>query len=172
MSELDNLLPGISRLDDVPGNSGVLAVHESLPYLQTLVDRRSSIILFVGATGCGKSKILPCKYYGMLCGVPRFRKKLLVLTTAAKDVENMHDHCDQPSHYRTGRNHSGGRPWKRADIVFSTIGMSSRWYASDGIYAFQEFDAVILDEIGALERNVEYSLMLEVMLEISLQHTR
>jgi predicted GTPase len=32
-----------------------------LPYLQTLVDRRSSIILFVGATGCGRSKVLPFK---------------------------------------------------------------------------------------------------------------
>ena len=104
-------------------------------------------------------------YFMILSALASFDKKLLVLTEAAKDVEDMHRHCATDAHYRTGGKKSGGCAWRDARIIFSTVGLCSRWYVSDGISALDDFDAVILDEIGAVERNMDYSFIFELMQE-------
>ena len=165
MLQLDNVLPSPTRLPDVPGNKGQLAVLESLPAIESAVLQRRPLTLFRGATGCGKSKYLPERYADMLSELADFENKLLVLTYAAKDVEDMHRHCSIASHWRTGGKKSGGCAWIDARIIFSTIGLCFRWYASDGINALNDFDAVVLDEIGAVERNMDYSFIFELMQE-------
>ena len=78
-------------------------------------------------------------------------------------LEDMHGHCSTPSHYRIGGDISGGCEKGRARIAFSTVGLACKWYASLGLNHFPGFGAVLLDEIGSLERSVDYRLTSEVM---------
>ena len=64
----------------------------------------------------------------------------------------------------------GGCDWRSADIVFSIIGLACRWYETNGIEYFDAYNAVILDEIGSVGRNVEYSFLFEVMLAVQKRH--
>ena len=165
MLQLSHALPSLRRLTDVPGNNGDLAVLQSLPELEGAVKQRKPLTLFLGATGCGKSKYIPDMFFVILSTLASMDKKLLVLTTAAKDVEDMHLRCATSSHYRTGGKKIGGCAWNDACIIFSTVGLCSRWYVSDGMNALNDFDAVILDEFGAVERNMDYSFIFELMLK-------
>ena len=86
---MERILPAISRLPDVDRNDGELAVLECLPEIQDVVQmRRPDLILFEAATGCGKSKILPERYAIMLEQMKEVYGNSLVLTTAAKDVQD------------------------------------------------------------------------------------
>ena len=165
MLRLDQVLEFSHRLPDVPGNNGQLAVWECLDELNHAITTGEMLTLLQGATGCGKSKVLPEQYFKLLQQGPYFHgRRLLVLTTAAKDVESMHDHCEHTkTHWRTGNSKHGGNEWKDAQIIFATVGLFFRWYASNGIHALDDFGAVILDEIGSVERQMDYSLIFEVM---------
>ena len=99
--DLCEVLPGIRRLDPVPGNSGRPSVEECFPQIRDVVVRRVPVTIFRGATGCGKSKRLPEKFAEFLA--QELGRKLLVLTTAAKDVADMHGHVKNlRSHFRCG----------------------------------------------------------------------
>ena len=164
MLNLCRVLDFPERLDDVPGNNGELAVFECMDAIRSSVRSGQKLILFQGATGCGKSKVLPEQYARMLAELADFDGKLLVLTTAAKDVESMHNYCKKTaSHYRTGGGQKGGCEWKDAQIIFATVGLFVRWYASYGVNLLDEFGAVLLDEIGSVERQVDYSFVFQVM---------
>ena len=164
MLNLCRVLDFPERLDDVPGNNGELAVFECMDAIRSSVRSGQKLILFQGATGCGKSKVLPEQYARMLAELADFDGKLLVLTTAAKDVESMHNYCkNTASHYRTGGGQKGGCEWKDAQIIFATVGLFVRWYASYGVNLLDEFGAVLLDEIGSVERQVDYSFVYQVM---------
>ena len=163
MLKLGRVLGFPTRLPDVPGNNGQLAVMECLDAIESSVRDRRLLTLFRGATGGGKSKVRPERNAEKLAELPDFHGKLLVLTCAAKDVENMHQHCNIASHYRTGGKKQGGCQRKDARIIFSTVGLFLRWYASDGMSALNEFGAVLLDEIGSVERQIDYSFIFEVM---------
>ena len=166
MLQLSKVLGFPTRLPDVPGNNGELAVLECLDALESSVKTRRRLTLFQGATGCGKSKVLPAKYAQMLQKLEDFHgKKLLVLTCAAKDVESMNRECKIASHYRTGGKKQGGCRWDDAHVIFSTVGMFLRWYANCGMGALNEFGAVLLDEIGAVERQIDYSFIFRIMRE-------
>ena len=45
-----------------------------------------------------------------------------------------------------------------------------RWCETYGIEYFDAYNAVILDEIGSVERNVEYSFLFELMLAMQRRH--
>ena len=164
---MSEVLPGIRRLDPVPGNAGRLSVEECFPQIRDVVVRRVPVTIFRGATGCGKSKRLPEKFAEFLAQELGRGCKLLVLTTAAKDVADMHGHVKNlRSHFRCGGRVQGGCYWRSADIVFSTIGLACRWCETNGLQSFDDFNAVILDEIGSVERNTEYSFLCQVMLAV------
>ena len=112
------------RLEDIPGNDGKLSLIEYLPEVERLVKEKHDIILLLGATGCGKSKILPENYEKFLQQLSDFDGKLLVLTTAAKDVEDMYMKCSTPAHYRIGDDIRGwGRVGQCADhFCYSWVG--------------------------------------------------
>jgi HrpA-like RNA helicase len=168
MLQPSEVLPGSVRLSDVPGNDGKFAVEESLPEVDRFINSGNNLGLFFGVTGCGKSKILPAHCAELLSKEQR-RGKLLVLTTAAKDVEDMHRHCSMSSHFRIGGGTHGGCAWTKASVIFTTVGLASRWYANDGIEAFKDFGAALLDEFGTVERDIGYSFMFEVMQKIQSQ---
>ena len=106
-----------------------------------------------GATGCGKSKILPGEYQKYLSQLNDFSGKLLVLTTAAKDVEHMCANCSTPSHFRIGDRIQGGVSWWDARIIFATVGLASKWYANEGTGFLRFFGAILFDEFGSIENN-------------------
>ena len=171
MLDLSEVLPGIRRLDPVPGNAGRLSVEECFPQITYVVAQRIPLTLFRRVTGCGKSNRLPEKFAEFLSDLPGRRRKLLVLTTAAKDVADMHGHVKNlRSRFRYGGRVQGGCDWRSADIVLSTIGLACRWYETNGIEYFDAYNAVILDEIGSVERNVEYSFLFELMLAVQRRH--
>ena len=117
--DLCEVLPGIRRLDPVPGNAGRLSVEECFPQIRDVVVGRVRRTLLRGATGCGKSKRLPEKLAEFLVQELGRERKLLVLTTAAKDVESMHFHVKNlQAHFRTGGGFNGGCCWWSADDVF------------------------------------------------------
>ena len=151
------------RLEDIPGNDGKLSLVECLLEAERVVKEKHDIIFLLGATGCGKSKILPEKYEMFLQQLSDFRGKLLVLTTAAKDVEDMYMKCSTPAHYRIGDGIRGGVAWDSARIIFATVGLACKWYASDGPRFLACFGAVLFDEFGTIERNADYSLLYEVV---------
>ena len=125
--DLCEVLPGIRRLDPVPGNAGRLSVEKCFPQIRDVVVRRVPVTIFRGATGCGKSKRLPEKFAEFLAQELGRGRKLLVLTTAAKDVADMHDHVKNlQSHFRHGGGFQGGCSWWSADIVFCIIGLACR----------------------------------------------
>ena len=127
--DLSEVLPGIRRLDPVPGNAGRLSVEECFPQIKDVVAQRIPLTLFRGVTGCGKSKRLPEKFAEFLADLPGRGRKLLVLTTAAKDVADMHDHVKNlRSHFRHGGRFQGGWSWWSADIVLCINGLACRWY--------------------------------------------
>ena len=160
---MSNVQRSPTRWSDDPGNNGDLAVLECLDAIRSSVRSGRKLTVFQGAPGCGKSKVLPEKYAQMLAELEDFRGKLLVLTTAAKDVESMNEYCSIASHFRTGGRKHGGCEWDEAEIIFATVGLCLRWYASEGISALDDFGAVILDEIGSVERQVDYNFIFEVM---------
>jgi hypothetical protein len=171
MLQLDEVVPGIVRLPDVPGNDGEFAVKESFPEIEGLLRDGQTFGLFLGATGCGKSKYLPAEY-ATLMSKHSCWGKLLVLTPAAREVDSMHSYCSEknhPCHYRVGGDIQDGVPWHTASVIFATVGLASRWYANEGLSAFDDFGAVLLDEFGAVERNIEYSFLFEVMRKIQAQ---
>jgi hypothetical protein len=168
---LSGFVPNLSRIADVPGNDGKFAVEECFPEVERFIVDGKKLCLFLGATGCGKSKVLPEEIAKQLSKHSHW-SKLLVLTTAAKDVEDMNKKCKQPSHYRTGAGQGGDSDWTSAHVVFATVGLASRWYAGSGLNAFGDFGAVLLDEFGSVERDVEYSFIFEVMLEIQARHEK
>ena len=79
------------HLSDIPGSDGELAINRYWSKIREVVLLKLNIALFFGATGCGKSKLLPTQYFKYLQEISSFRGKLLVLTTAAKDVQDMLD---------------------------------------------------------------------------------
>ena len=170
MLQLGDVVPGIVRLNDVPGNDGEFAVKESVPEVEGFIQKRKTLGLFLGATGCGKSKYLPAAYAALMAK-NKHPGQLLVLTTAAKDVEDMHAHCakKEPCHFRIGGGIRGGCKWGKASVVFATVGLASRWYAFGGLKFFHCFGAVLLDEFGTVERDIEYSFIFEVMCKIQAQ---
>ena len=97
MLDLSQVLPGIRRLDPVPGNAGRLSVEECFPQIKDVVAQRIPLTLFRGVTGCGKSKRLPEKFAEFLADLLGRGRKLLVLTTAAKGVADMHGHVKKPA---------------------------------------------------------------------------
>ena len=151
------------RLNDIPGNDGKLSLVECLPEIERVVNTKPDNIFLLGATGCGKSKILPEEYEKYLRQLNDFRGKLLVLTTAAKDVENMFEYCSTPSHFRIGDNIQGGVSWSNARIIFATVGLAFKWYANNGARFLDCFGAILFDEFGTIERNADYSLLYEVV---------
>ena len=52
---------------------------------------------------------------------------------------------------------------QNADVVLTTVGLASRWYSQGGIENFREYGAVILDEFGAVEGDLDYSLIFELV---------
>ena len=86
----DRILPGgIAPLPPIEGNGGVLAINDCLGDIQDVVQNgRPEFILVEAVTGCSKSKILPTKYALMLEDIGEYHGNLLVVTTAAKDVQD------------------------------------------------------------------------------------
>ena len=89
MLKLGKVLGSPIRWSDVPGNHGELAVLECLGATESSVRDRRLLTLFRGATGGGKSKVRPERNAEKLAELPDFHGKLLVLTCAAKDVEDI-----------------------------------------------------------------------------------
>ena len=86
---LDRILPCIAPLPPIEGNDGGLAINECLGEIQDVVQNgRPDFILVEAVTGCGKSKILPEECALMLKDMKEVHGNLLVLTTAAKDVQD------------------------------------------------------------------------------------
>lgn len=87
----DDILPGgIAPLPPIEGDDSVLA-NECLGEIQDVVQNgRPDFILVEAVNGCGKSKVLPPKYARMLKDREEFHGNLLVLTTAAKNVQDGH----------------------------------------------------------------------------------
>ena len=83
--------------------------------------------------------------------------------------EDMHRQCRTKAHYRIGGDISGGCDKDKAEIVFATVGLACRWHATEGLTQFLGYGAVLLDEIGSVERGVDYSLSFEVLLAVK-QH--
>jgi hypothetical protein len=140
---LIGLVPKPSRLANVPDNDGEFALKDSFPEVERFFLDGNKLCLFVGVTGCGKSKTLPLDIAEKLSKHSRW-DKLLVLTTAAKDVEDMHIHCSQPSHYRTGGGQGGDSNWTNARNVFAIVELGSKWYAGSGFIICYDFGAVLL----------------------------
>jgi hypothetical protein len=85
MLQPSEVLPGSVRLPDALGNDGKFAVESSLPEVDRFIHSGNNSGLFLGVTGCGKSRILPAQCAELLSKEQRWGK-LLVLTTAAKGV--------------------------------------------------------------------------------------
>ena len=88
---LNQTLPGavIHSLPPIPGSDGVLAMNGCLEKKKDVAQiERPDFILVEAVTGCGKSKVLPPEYALMLMDMEEFHGNLLVLTTAAKDVQD------------------------------------------------------------------------------------
>ena len=80
----------------------------------------------------------------------------------------MRDHGKKlPTHFRCGGRLLGGCDWYDAHIVFfyDWISFQMLWESwTPGLHA------VILDEIGTVERNVEHRLLFEVMQAVQKRH--
>ena len=74
MLQLSHALPSLRRLNDVPGNDGNLAVLQSWPELEGAVKQRKPLTLFMGATGCGKSKYIPDMFFVILSTLASMEK--------------------------------------------------------------------------------------------------
>ena len=111
LSQVLSFLGGLRKIPDVQGSQGELSVKKYVPVIENLVQNDTPLTLFVGATGCGKSKVLPEKFASFVLARHRHAAKVLVLTSAARDVKDMHRWCGLRSHWRTGNRQQGGSFW-------------------------------------------------------------
>ena len=91
--------------------------------------------------------------------------KLLVLTTAVIDVEDMWRRCELPAKFQ----HGGVRSpdVKDCAIVFSSVGLAWKQYLAKGLDFADGYSMVLLDEAGDLDHDPLYAYLLEVFLRIS-----
>jgi len=121
------------------------------------------VMIVEGPTGSGKSKVLPAMLASVQC--PWMQTKLLVLTTAVLDVEDMHHRCELRSQYRHGGGRSAGVAGSK--VVFESVGLAWKHFLADGLDFAKEYCMVLLDEAGDLEHDPIYSYLLELFLEIA-----
>ena len=62
---------------------------------------------------------------------------------------------------------SSGLFFDRSDIVFVTAGLAARWYASDGKAMWDNYAAVIFDEIDQMASEPEYAILWESAREVA-----
>ena len=149
-----------TELSEVPGTNGKIAMQQYLPQFRKLLERGHDTIMIDAATASGKSREVPSALANFLYG------KVLVMTPSTVDVKGMHNDCKwHYSCYRMGGGLRDGCTWKKAKIVFATVGLVENWHAKHGLACFDDFDGIFFDEMDTMETDASYALLWDAALE-------
>ena len=152
----------VATLDTVPGTSGgEMALRQHIPYARQLLRSGHGVVMFDAATGSGKSKLLPSEIQLHLRG------KLLALNPSTLDTKNVCTGASCKSCYRMGGRRQGGDRFSESRVVFATVGLVAKWYASGGSRDFRVYDGVFCDEMHLMESDPRYALLWELFMDIS-----
>ena len=62
-----------------------------------------------------------------------------------------------------GGRSKGGDAFVDSSIVFATVGLAAKWYATEGGEFLRHYDGVFCDEVGSIESDGQYALLWEVL---------
>ena len=125
----------LHHLQTIPGtNDGSLALAKYVPEMKYFLSTGCVNLFIQGSTGCGKSRLVP----DMLAGFSF--TKVCVFTMSSVDVKSMQQNTKCASRFCMGGNRCGGASHANAEVVICTAGLGLRWYASNGLPAFDDYD--------------------------------
>ena len=133
---------------------------------QTLSASRPCMLV-KAVTSSGKSVELPSMTQETMEELyPSQPNQLLVLSPTTIDVENMHQRCRVSSIFKIGQGVRAG-DWKHYKITFASIGLAFKWYCNHGKDAFADFQGVLFDEIGDVQVDAEYAVLVQTALFVA-----
>ena len=143
------------RQSDVDGcDSKRLPLQEHMDSLCKLMAEEYELVLVEGATGTGKSRLIPTAMCNCLHG------RVLVLTPSTVDTKSLYQSCELPCCYCIGGLREGELN-EKCRIVFATVGMVAKWYASYGVEVFRNYAGVFMDEVNEVINDAQYAMLFE-----------
>ena len=127
-------------------NDGSLALTKHMREMRTLLLNGCENLFIDGATGCGKSRLVP----QMLTDFSFSR--VCVFTISSVDVTSMQRNTKCASRFCMGNNRAGGATYAKAEVIICTAGLAMRWYADKGLAAFKDYDIFSLTRYMRLKQ--------------------
>ena len=165
----------IERLEPMLGARlvDILPLQNHMHLIHASLQQKTTVTMVQAVTGSGKSVLIP---NGMHQNMKQqnMKRKLLVLNPSTIDTENVCKHATRQgskSCFRMGRGQKGGDDFEESVIVFVTVGLAAKWYASHGLEKFEDYDGVFCDEFHEVETDPKYCMLWEMFRHIATQRS-
>ena len=146
-------------LPSSPASSCRYGKNNDFLEVDNILRRDVKRIIIEAPTGSGKSRKCPNITINYM-EQTRYRKPLLVLSSATIDVVSMQKACAYRSMYKLGGRRHSNEP-SSCQCVYASMGLATRWFATEGIWCFRKWGGVLFDELHEAETDMEYSLLWE-----------